>query len=46
MFESKSKAQVEAERLVMEDMEFFCGGQVRHGAGAPQGLPGDGGRRE
>lgn len=27
MFESKSKAQVEAERLVMEGMEFFCGGR-------------------
>ena len=27
MFESKSKAQVEAERRVMEGMEFFCGGR-------------------
>lgn len=27
MFESKSKAQVEAERLVMEGMEFFCDGK-------------------
>lgn len=27
MFESKSKAQVEAERLVLDGMEFFCGGR-------------------
>lgn len=27
MFECKSKAQVEAERLIMESMEFSCGGK-------------------
>lgn len=27
MFESKSKAQIEAEKAVMESMEFFCGGK-------------------
>ena len=27
MFESKSKAQVEAERIVLDGMEFFCGGK-------------------
>lgn len=27
MFESKSRAQVEAERLVMEGLEFHCGGK-------------------
>ena len=28
MFESKSRAQVEAERRVMEGMEFLCGGKA------------------
>lgn len=27
MFESKSKGQVEAERIVLDGMEFFCGGK-------------------